>query len=95
MALQRERKAEELCRALTEYVGLRASVQHRMLDEDMVSIEDARAREVLRKISNGEGLEADNFVKAWGGERVTGVDCGWGPNDTLRTSQRLFCQRAG
>ena len=24
-----------------------------------------------------------------------GVDCGWGPNDTLRTSQRLFCQRAG
>ena len=51
----------------TEYVGLRASVQHRMLDEDMVSIEDARAREVLRKISSGEGLEADNFVKAWGG----------------------------
>ena len=66
----RERKTEEFSRALIEYVKLRISLQHRMLDEDVVSIEDARAREVLRKISSGEGLEADDIVKAWG--EVTG-----------------------
>ena len=66
----RERKIEKLGYALNEYVRLRSSVQHRMLDEDVVSIQDASAREVLRQISDGEGLEADNIVKAWG--EVTG-----------------------
>ena len=63
----RERKIEEeFFRALTEYVGLRESLQRKMLEEDVVSIEDARAREVLHKISSGEGLEADNVVRVLG-----------------------------
>ena len=62
----RERKTKEFSRALTEYVGLRESLQRKTLDEDWLSIEDARAREVLRKISSGEGLEGDDFVRALG-----------------------------
>ena len=63
----RERKIEEeFFRALTEYVGLRESLQRKMLEEDVVSIEDARAREVLHKVSSGEGLEADNIVRVLG-----------------------------
>ena len=61
-----ERKTKELSRALTEYVGLRESLQRKTLDEDWLLIEDARARDVLRRISSGEGLEADDFVRAWG-----------------------------
>ena len=61
----------EFVRALAEYVKLRVSLQHRMLDEDVDQSEDSRAREVLHKISpTGEGLEADRFVKAY--REVTG-----------------------
>jgi len=51
---------------LDEYRALRVSLRDKMLDEDTVSSEDARAREVLRKITSGEGLEADMVVRAWG-----------------------------
>lgn len=56
----------EFVRALAGYVTLRVSLQRRMLDEDVDSSEDSRAREVLNKIATGEGLEADRFVKAFG-----------------------------
>ena len=56
----------EFVRALAGYVTLRASLQRRMLDEDVDSSEDSRARDVLHKIATGEGLEADRFVKAFG-----------------------------
>ena len=68
--LVRDGKTEKLICALAEYVKLRSSVHHRMLDEDVISIEEARAREVLRRIAGGEGLEADDLVKALG--EVTG-----------------------
>ena len=67
----RKNNSNEFVRALAEYVKLRVSLQHRMLDEDVDPSEDSRAREVLHKISpTGEGLEADRFVKAYG--EVTG-----------------------
>lgn len=65
-AISEEGKFEELRRALPEYVGLRENLQRKTLDEAWLSIEDARAREVLRKISSGEGLEADNVVRVLG-----------------------------
>lgn len=66
----RERNAEGLRRALTKYADLRVSIQHGRLDEDVVSIKDQRARDVLIKISGGEGLQADGFIRAYG--EITG-----------------------
>lgn len=63
----REGKIEEEFRhALAEYVELRKSLWHSLLDKEALPIEDAKAGEVLRKISSGEGLKADNVVRVLG-----------------------------
>ena len=64
--LCKKETGEEFIRVLGEYAKLRISLRDRLLDEGVVSIEDAKAREVLRKISSGEGLRADNLVKVFG-----------------------------
>ena len=51
---------------LAEYMKLRVSLRDRLLVEGVVSSENPKVREVLRKISSGEGLRADNFVKVLG-----------------------------
>lgn len=66
----RQRNTEDLRRALTEYAELRISVQHARLDEDVVSTKNPRARDVLLRISSGEGLPADDIMRALG--EVTG-----------------------
>lgn len=46
---------ENLHHMLGEYLELKASLKRKILDESAISVEDARAREVLRKI--GEAVE--------------------------------------
>ena len=58
-----EGNGQEFGRALDAYRELRLSLKSRMLDEPTVSIEDARARGVLHKISTVEGLDTDWIVR--------------------------------
>ena len=64
--LLKKETGKEFFRVLEEYAKLRISVRHRMLDEGAVSTENPKARDILRKIDGGEGLQADHFVKALG-----------------------------
>ena len=61
-----ERNTKRLFMALDEYSELRVRLQYRILDEDVVSVGHVKARDVLHRISSGEGLQADSFLKAIG-----------------------------
>ena len=83
--------SEEGSRVLGEYLELRISLKSKMLDESVVSIEDGMAREVLHKISNGEGLPTDGFVKRL--EELSGDDLALGEFDDVdieRLGSELF-----
>ena len=58
-----EGNTEALPHALGAYLELRSSLTREILDESVISVEDATAREVLRKITNGDGLQADKIVQ--------------------------------
>ena len=60
---------------------------------DMAKVNEERVRKRFEDAKAAwEKLQREKHAKQ---RREKGVDCGWGPNDTLRSSQRLFCQRAG
>ena len=74
-----EGNGEEFSHVLDEYRKLRIDLKSRMLDESAISIEDITAREILHKISRGEGLRFDKFVK-WI-EELSGDDLAFGEFD--------------
>ena len=57
-----EGNTEELGHALVAYVELRKSLKRRILDESQISVEDAKARNVLLRIGGSDGLPSDNVV---------------------------------
>ena len=58
-----EGNTEEFPRALGAYLELRSSLKREMLDESVISVEDATTREILHKISSGDGLRSDKIVE--------------------------------
>ena len=58
-----EGNTEEFPRALGAYLELRSNLKREMFDESVISVEDARAREILHKISSGDGLQSDKIVE--------------------------------
>ena len=54
---------EELCHALYAYEELRKSLKNQLLDKSVVSVEDVEAGEILRKITDGDGLRSDEVIK--------------------------------
>ena len=54
---------EDFGRALAEYLTLKANLKQRMLDESTISIEDAEAREVLRRIGRNDSFRSDEIVE--------------------------------
>ena len=64
--------------ALGEYLTLKTNLKQRMLDESTISIIDAEAREVLRKIGRNDSFRSDKAV-----ERIENL------NDDDRAAQEL------
>lgn len=58
-----EGNTEAFPHALGAYLELRSSLKREMLDESVISVEDARAREILHKVSSGDGLQSDKIVE--------------------------------
>ena len=58
-----EGNTEEFPRALGAYLELRSNLKREMLDESVISVEDATTREILHKISSGDGLRSDKIVE--------------------------------
>ncbi len=54
---------ESLFSVLEAYLELKASLQQRLLDESAISVQDAEAREVLRKIGGNDGFRSDEIVE--------------------------------
>lgn len=54
---------EGLKTALNEYQALRRDIRTRLLDQTVVSISDPDAVALLQKITTGEGLPTDKFLK--------------------------------
>ena len=58
-----EGDAEELRRALLAWIELRESVKMQLLEASVISVGDAKAGEILRKIADGDDLQPDEIVK--------------------------------
>ena len=58
-----EANTEKLSHVLSAYLKLRVGLKRQMLDESVISVEDATACEVLHKIASSDGLQSDKFVK--------------------------------
>lgn len=58
-----EGKLESLIQSVSEYKALRNSIQTRLLDQPVVSIDDARAIDLLRKITTGEGMPTEKIIE--------------------------------
>ena len=68
-----EANVEEFRNTVAAYLTLRKSLKIRLLDEPVVSVSDADAREVLKKISGGDGLPSDKVIEqlgAFSGEHI-------------------------
>ena len=62
-----ENNTEEFLQVLGSYLETRSNLKREVLDESVVSVEDATAREILRRITNGDGLQSDEIVERLGG----------------------------
>ena len=55
--------AEELRRALLAWIELRESVKMQLLEASVISVGDAKASEILRKIADGDDLQPDEIIR--------------------------------
>lgn len=58
-----EQNKQDFFTALEDYLALRKRLKVRLLDESAVTVEDAEAAEVLRKITTGVGLPSDKVIE--------------------------------
>lgn len=54
---------EGLISALVAYLELKSSLRRQLLDESAIPVEDAEAREVLRKIDRNDGFRSDKIAE--------------------------------
>jgi len=57
-----ERDGENLITAVSEYESLRKSIRTRLLSQSVTSVDNARAIDLLRKITTGDGLPTDKLI---------------------------------
>ncbi len=58
-----ERDGVNLIPAVSEYESLRKSIRTRLLNQSVASVDDARAIDLLRKITTGDGLPTDRIIE--------------------------------
>ena len=58
-----ERDGENLIPAVSEYQSLRKSIRTRLLNQTVATVDDARAIDLLRKITTGDGLPTDRILE--------------------------------
>jgi hypothetical protein len=58
-----ERDGENLAPAVSEYRSLRKGIRTCLLNQSVASVDDARAIDLLRKITTGDGLPTDRLIE--------------------------------
>jgi hypothetical protein len=58
-----EGNRQNLIPAVSEYASLRKKIRTGLLDQSVASVDDARAIDLLREITTGEGLPTDSLIR--------------------------------
>ena len=58
-----EWNTDELFKSLQEYVNVKEKIKTVLIDHPIVRVHDHTAQDVLKKLSQGEPLQADNLIR--------------------------------